>query len=316
MAKQKMFARAAAVTAAMTLGGAAIVASTGVADAAGRNGKCDTGEFCLYFNSNQKGSLSDFTTSVKDYGAKQPGCYDFKSTGAGKGVCVKNHTASVWNRSSKTVRVYFNSNYGGRYQDFKAGAKGNLNSGLKNQNASHQFNPSSHPAPSGCKTDGTNTKLPSTILVYRETRHKVERVNFKYYVKNVLPKEWMPNWKSESLKSGAMAVKGFGWYHALTSTKKTPWGACYDVTDNTKSQVYVPGSATARTNAAVDATWGRKMTRGGKIFEPHYCQTTTACGRDWVNGEWMSQYGTRDKANAGWGYAKILKAYYRGITIS
>ncbi|MFI0412492.1 peptidoglycan DD-metalloendopeptidase family protein, partial [Actinomadura sp. 3N508] len=48
-----------------------------------------------------------------------------------------------WNRSSKTVRVYFNSNYGGSYQDFKAGAKGNLNSTLKNQNASHQFSPSS-----------------------------------------------------------------------------------------------------------------------------------------------------------------------------
>ncbi|MEV0408598.1 peptidase inhibitor family I36 protein, partial [Actinoallomurus sp. NPDC050550] len=30
--------------------------------------------------------------------------------------CVKNSAASVWNRSSKTVRVYFNSNYGGRYQ--------------------------------------------------------------------------------------------------------------------------------------------------------------------------------------------------------
>ncbi|WP_211245697.1 peptidase inhibitor family I36 protein [Actinomadura oligospora] len=129
-------------TAAAAIGGAVIATTASSADAAGRNGKCDTGEFCLYYNSNQKGSLSDFTGSVRDYGAKQPGCYDFKSAGAGKGKCVKNATASVWNRSSKTVRIYFNSNYGGRYQDFKAGAKGNLNSSLKNQNASHEFSPS------------------------------------------------------------------------------------------------------------------------------------------------------------------------------
>ncbi|WP_170026410.1 SpoIID/LytB domain-containing protein [Actinomadura oligospora] len=315
MSKRKMVARATAVTAAMTLGSAALVAgTTGVADAAGRNGKCDTGEFCLYFNSNQKGSLSDFTSSVKDYGAKQPGCYDFKSAGAGKGVCVKNHTASVWNRSSKTVRVYFNSNYGGRYQDFKAGAKGNLNSGLKNQNASHQFSPSNKPAPTGCKTDGTNTKEPSTILVYRTGKHKVERVNFKYYVKNVLPKEWMPSWKAESLKAGAMAVKSYAWWWALHSTRKIN-GQCFDVYDNTNSQVYVPGSATARTNSAVDATWGHRMTRSGKIFMAQYCSTTTACGA-WRDGEWMSQYGSRDKANAGWSYTRILKAYYRGIAIS
>ncbi|KAB2340860.1 peptidase inhibitor family I36 protein [Actinomadura rudentiformis] len=131
-----------ASVATLALGGA--VAATALpAQAASRNGKCETGEFCLYFNSNTKGSVSDFTGSVADYGAKQPSCFDFKGAGAGKGKCVKNQAASVWNRSKKTVRVYFNSNYGGRYQDFKAGAKGNLNSGLKNQNASHQFSPSS-----------------------------------------------------------------------------------------------------------------------------------------------------------------------------
>ncbi|MEV5573566.1 peptidase inhibitor family I36 protein [Spirillospora sp. NPDC052269] len=128
-------------TAAAAIGGAVVATTASAADAAGRNGKCETGEFCLYYNSNQKGSVSDFTKSVADYGAKQPGCYEFKSAGAGKGKCVKNSTASVWNRTSKTVRVYFNSNFGGRYQDFKAGAKGNLNSSLKNQNASHEFSP-------------------------------------------------------------------------------------------------------------------------------------------------------------------------------
>ncbi|WP_433229153.1 peptidase inhibitor family I36 protein [Actinomadura formosensis] len=129
-------------TAAIAIGGAA-AALASPASAASRNGVCESGEFCYYFNSNNQGSLSDFTGSVADYGAAQPSCYDFKSAGAGKGKCVKNNAASVWNRSGKTVRVYFNSNYGGRYQDFKPGTKGNLNAGLKNQNASHQFAPSS-----------------------------------------------------------------------------------------------------------------------------------------------------------------------------
>ncbi|MFC0038489.1 peptidase inhibitor family I36 protein [Actinomadura rayongensis] len=139
----KTFSKFGAVAAAVFALGGTVVALASPASAAGRNGVCDSGEFCYYYNSDNKGSVSDFTGSVADYGASQPSCYDFKGAGAGKGVCVKNHAASVWNRSSKTVRVYYNSNYGGTYQDFKAGAKGNLKAGLKNQNASHQFAPAS-----------------------------------------------------------------------------------------------------------------------------------------------------------------------------
>ncbi|MEU6407658.1 peptidase inhibitor family I36 protein [Microbispora sp. NPDC046933] len=128
--------------AAVVLGGA-VLATASPASAAVRDGVCDSGEFCYYFNSGNQGSLSDFTGSVGDYGTRQPSCFDFKGPGTGKGKCVKNAAASVWNRSSKTVRVYFNSNYGGSvYQDFAPGAKGNLKAGLKNQNASHQFGPS------------------------------------------------------------------------------------------------------------------------------------------------------------------------------
>jgi murein DD-endopeptidase MepM/ murein hydrolase activator NlpD len=128
--------------------GAALAVSTSIlaaalpASAATRDGVCNSGEFCLYYNSNQEGSISDFTGSVEDYGTEQPSCYDFKGAGAGKGLCVKNEAASVWNRSTKTVRVHFNSNFGGAHQDFAAGAKGNLNATLKNNNASHEFGPS------------------------------------------------------------------------------------------------------------------------------------------------------------------------------
>ncbi|MGC4830748.1 peptidase inhibitor family I36 protein [Micromonospora arida] len=128
--------------------GVALAATTSIlsvaspASAAARDGVCDSGEFCYYYNSDNAGSISDFTGSLDDYGTEQPSCYDFKGAGAGKGLCIKNEAASVWNRSTKTVRVYYNSGYAGSYQDFAAGAKGNLNATLKNNNASHQFSPS------------------------------------------------------------------------------------------------------------------------------------------------------------------------------
>ncbi len=114
------------------------------ASAASRDGVCDSGEFCYYYNSDNAGSVSDFTASLGDYGTTQPSCYEFKGAGNGQGLCVKNNAASVWNRTSKTVRVYYNSNYAGAYQDFAAGAKGNLNATLKNNNASHEIGPSAY----------------------------------------------------------------------------------------------------------------------------------------------------------------------------
>ncbi|MFC5835875.1 SpoIID/LytB domain-containing protein [Nonomuraea insulae] len=299
--------------AAMALGGT-VLATALPASAADRDGICQTGEFCYYFNSNNQGSVSDFTGSVADYSTTQPTCYDFKGPGAGKGECIKNSAASAWNNSTKTVRVYYNTGHTGTYQDFAPGAKANLSPTLKNQNASHQFLSSSTP-PAGCKTDGTDTKLPTTILVYRKSLDRVERIEFKTYVKNVLPNEWVSSWPSESLKAGAMAVKNFGWYWALHSNRKTASGQCFDVYDHTSSQVYKPGSAKAVTSAAVDATWGTRLTRSGKIFRAQYCSTTTACG-NWVTGDWMSQNGSRDKARAGWSYSRILKYYYTGIVLS
>ncbi|WP_404353095.1 peptidase inhibitor family I36 protein [Phycicoccus jejuensis] len=295
----------------------AVVVATGVvatpAQAASRDGVCDTGEFCLFYNSDNAGAVSDFTTSIADYGTTQPSCYDFKGTKAGHGLCVKNEAASVWNRTGKSVTVYYNSSHAGASQTFAAGAKANLNATLKNNNASHRIGDGG--AGGSCTTDGTNTRLPSTILVYRTSLGRVDRVDFKTYVKNVLPNEWVSSWPSASLDAGATAVKSYAWYWALHSTRKTPSGACYDVRDDTGDQVYRPGSSVASTSAAVDRTWSVRMTRDGSVLRAHYCATSTACSA-WVTGDWLSQNGSRDMANAGKGYRAILTSYYRGITLS
>ncbi|MEU8263463.1 peptidase inhibitor family I36 protein [Micromonospora sp. NPDC048999] len=291
---------------------AGVAVAPGMASAAGRDGVCDSGEFCYYYNSDNAGSVSDFTDSVEDYGTTQPSCYEFKGAGNGQGICVKNNAASVWNRTSKTVRVYYNSNYAGAYQDFAAGAKGNLNATLKNNNASHEL--LSTGGTTGCSTDGTNSKLPSTILVYRVSLGRVDRVDFKTYVKNVLPNEWVTSWPKASLEAGAEAVKSYGWYWALHSTRKTSGGQCYDVRDDTGDQVYKPSSALAATSAAVDSTWSTRMTRSGNILQAHYCANTGCTG--WVTGDWMSQNGSRDLANAGKNYQEILRYYYSNVAFS
>lgn len=133
--------KAAAVGVAVAALAAAGAVVSAPASAAARDGVCDSGEFCYYYNSDHAGSISDFAGSVADYGTTQPSCYDFKGPGAGQGLCVKNNAASVWNRSSVKVRVYYNSGYAGASQDIASGSKVNLNSTLKNNNASHQFNP-------------------------------------------------------------------------------------------------------------------------------------------------------------------------------
>ena len=135
----KYLRRPLTLAAAVALAAPMVAVTASSASAATRDGACNSGEFCYYYNSDEQGSLSDFGGSIADYGTTQPSCYDFKGAGAGKGLCIKNEAASVWNRSSRTVRVYYNSNYGGAYQDIPSGAKRNLNSTLKNNNASHRF---------------------------------------------------------------------------------------------------------------------------------------------------------------------------------
>jgi hypothetical protein len=123
---------AAAVTAASTA-----VAPTAAAVA--RNGVCDAGEICFYYLDNLGGSVSDFTSSLANYGDTQPTCYEFRTSGlAGYGQCMKNNARSAWNRNSSNVTVYFNSNYGKPCDRVSAGTWRNLDY-TYDENASHRF---------------------------------------------------------------------------------------------------------------------------------------------------------------------------------
>ncbi|RLK61497.1 peptidase inhibitor family I36 protein [Actinokineospora cianjurensis] len=124
------------VAAAATVAFAAI-SVTPASAATARNGICEVGEFCLYWGQNRSGSVSDFATSIPNYGDNQPTCYEYKTPNLpGYGLCVKNNATSAWNRRSSTVTVYFNSNYGGASDPVGAGQARDLASTYAN-NASH-----------------------------------------------------------------------------------------------------------------------------------------------------------------------------------
>lgn len=116
-----------------------IMTVPGTATAVARDGWCDVGEFCLYWGSGRTGSLSDFNGSIPNYGGSQPTCYDFKGSGGGQGMCVKNRARSAWNRTTANrVTVYYLDNYGNPSDVFTPGQTKNLVNTYLN-NASHRF---------------------------------------------------------------------------------------------------------------------------------------------------------------------------------
>lgn len=122
--------------AAAALAGAVVTTAPTAQAATSRNGVCESGEFCLYYNSGNGGSLVDLANSQSDYGTGS-GCVTFVSAGNGQGQCVKNNAASVWNREAAVATVFYRSGYSGAIDSVDPGVKADLRPELKNENAGH-----------------------------------------------------------------------------------------------------------------------------------------------------------------------------------
>ena len=170
-----------------------------------------------------------------------------------------------------------------------------------------------------CGTYRSETVPPATIRVFRTASGAVDTVDFRTYVKNVLSREWISSWTTESLRSGALAVKSYAWYQVLHwRGYVNAAGHCFDVFDSTRDQHYDPGRPTYPSMAAaVDATWGTLAHRGGGIFATYYNAGSAgeACGAN-ANGWQMFQWGTQACGLAGRSAAQILAIYYPGVTVS
>lgn len=124
--------------------------------------------------------------------------------------------------------------------------------------------------------------------MYRNASGNVQNVNLYSYVKNVLPNEWIPSWSSESLKTGAMACKMYGWYHHY----HPKWSSLNaDVKDTTADQVYKPNTENVNTTAAINAVNGIGIhNSAGKIFETQYLAGTQGSAGAGNTGK-ISQWG-------------------------
>jgi hypothetical protein len=166
-------------------------------------------------------------------------------------------------------------------------------------------------------TSSTNPPDTIKVLITRGSPQRVATVPFRSYVRDVLPNEWQPGWRSAALQAGAVAAKQYAWYFAMNPGHGGALnGACYDVTDNTSSQVYVAGSNKPTTDAAIDATWGMRLVRNGGLFPASYQATLTAnqaesCGSGLSRyPNVLSQWGSQNCAVAGKNVADILSTYY------
>lgn len=174
-----------------------------------RNGNCDVGEVCFYYNSNLAGSISDMSYSLANYGTSPATCNHFIGPGNGKGKCIKNNTASAWNRTSSVARVYFSSNFNGDYQDFAPNERANLKPSLKNNNASHEvFAPSE--IPWRCRT--VNLEATSSAL---GLFHLHPTVNWCYNGRTVA------QWGHDC--SGDFVPEGFWFFQDCDSSTETAY---------------------------------------------------------------------------------------------
>ncbi|HYM52452.1 MAG TPA: SpoIID/LytB domain-containing protein [Candidatus Dormibacteraeota bacterium] len=175
-------------------------------------------------------------------------------------------------------------------------------------------------AAASCSNWTSQVQPPPTIRVLRHVSGAVDTVDFRTYAKNVLSREWIGSWTTESLRSGALAVKHYAWYQVLHWRGGVNGaGACFDLRDDTYDQVYDPSKPTWGTAAAaVDATWGTRVHKSGAIFPTYYNAgaANEACGAN-ANGWKMFQWGTQGCGLAGKTAAQIvLTYYYPGVSVT
>ncbi|MGZ6256670.1 MAG: SpoIID/LytB domain-containing protein [Candidatus Limnocylindria bacterium] len=175
-------------------------------------------------------------------------------------------------------------------------------------------------AAASCSSWTSQTDPPPTIRVFRHATGAVDTVDFRAYAKNVLSREWIGSWTTESLRSGALAVKHYAWYQVLHwRGGVNTAGECFDVRDDTYDQVYDPSKATwSSAAAAVDATWSTRVLKNGSIFPTYYNAGTAyeACGVNatgWKLWQWGSQACGLDGKTA----SEIMQIYYYpGVTVT
>ena len=158
---------------------------------------------------------------------------------------------------------------------------------------------------------------PPTIKVYRTGSGTVDTVDFFFYVSHVLPREWIPSWTKDALAAGALAVKTYAAYRAMSGHARSSGAGCSDIYDSTSDQVYDPTFTTDVTNQAVAATFGSVFYRDGGLFLAQYMAGSSSDPCAPVTGTYagrMSQWGSQTCGKNGMSWTNIVPTFYTGTT--
>lgn len=94
------------------------------------DGRCESGEVCLYWGGNYTGANRDYLGSVWDFAGHR-----YPNNGTGGGSAVKNNAASVVNNDGAGAYIYYNEGYTGPWDYVAPYSRRNLNN-TWNDNAS------------------------------------------------------------------------------------------------------------------------------------------------------------------------------------
>jgi hypothetical protein len=170
---------------------------------------------------------------------------------------------------------------------------------------------------SSCTGWSSELVPPSTISVYDGATGSSIRYNFMFYLRHVLPNEWISSWDADALGAGAIAAKTYAWYRTLPGHAYSGGDGCADVTDSTGDQVFDPTWSTDATDQAVNATYGSVLWRDGGIFLSQYWAGSSSDPCAPVTGTYagrMSQWGTQTCAGQGMLWPAIVQTYYQSTS--
>lgn len=162
---------------------------------------------------------------------------------------------------------------------------------------------------------------PPTIAVADHTDGSLlGRYDFSYYLRHVLPSEWIASWDADALGAGAIAAKDYAWWRAEPAHAYTGGKGCADLTDYTADQVFNPAVAYASTDLAVAATLGTLARRNEEVFMAQYWSGAQGDPCAYVSGGTyagrMSQWGTETCATKGKLWTDIVTTFYPYATLN
>jgi hypothetical protein len=142
--------------------------------------------------------------------------------------------------------------------------------------------------------------------------YTISVVDFKQYVKHVLPNEWNASWHPESLRAGAMAVKMYAWHWVARGGK---WKDA-DVWDSTCDQVYHPAISYRSTNEAVDFIWDWVLSNQDLLTHTSYRAYLHQCESAGLIGSCMGQWESKAMADDGSTWGQVLSFFYHDTFVS